>query len=352
MKKQRESNYELLKILAMLAIVLGHTLGHGGILNNTSGIIHIIFKFIFYTIIIHVNIFVMITGYFQYDKPMKIKKLLNLYIEILFYKITIDLILYFGGFINISLKELIYDILPFNIETYWFMANYIMLYLLSPFMNKLIKSLDKKETLYYLASVIICFSILPQFSLKMFIGYDGYNLFNMIMMYSIAAVIRKYDIINYLKNNYSHLKIKLFSIFCISIAMNISLYIVSSKLALINTFSFNEIFRRISNQGLEYNNVFVMIQAISLFLLFGTFNIHSEFLNKISSCTLAVYLIHESTYMRPNLYKWIKLDTGKPYKDFTVFIDVAFWVLAIFSICIIIELIRKKVFKILRLEFR
>lgn len=69
--KGRNSNFELLRIVSMFMIVIWHFIIHSGIYYNTSGYSHILIQFVCALLMIHVNSFVLLSGYFQSDKPMK-----------------------------------------------------------------------------------------------------------------------------------------------------------------------------------------------------------------------------------------------------------------------------------------
>ena len=73
MKKERQSNYELMRIISMLFIVIYHIIFHGKLLDNTSGSIHLILLLILCISLVHVNSFILVSGYFQYDKKFSIK---------------------------------------------------------------------------------------------------------------------------------------------------------------------------------------------------------------------------------------------------------------------------------------
>lgn len=61
----RKSNFELLRIVSMFMIILTHILTHGQVIDNTNnGILSIFFDFLFCIVIVHVNSFVLLTGYF------------------------------------------------------------------------------------------------------------------------------------------------------------------------------------------------------------------------------------------------------------------------------------------------
>ena len=102
-----------------------------------------------------VNCFVLISGYFLINSKFKLKKVLNLYLVTIFYSILLFIphcILY--GF---SLSNFIKSCLPLLMGTYWFITTYVVLYLLSPFLNILIKNLSKKQYLISLGILIDVF---------------------------------------------------------------------------------------------------------------------------------------------------------------------------------------------------
>lgn len=64
----RQSNFELMRIISMLMIVLWHMLRsdfHGNVIENCSReSLRLIFEFIMFTIVVHVNSYVLLSGYF------------------------------------------------------------------------------------------------------------------------------------------------------------------------------------------------------------------------------------------------------------------------------------------------
>lgn len=88
MSRKRNINFEIIKIIAMIFIISGHLFTHTKLLtlNELSpvGILGIIYKPIF---VLGVNIFVLITGYFQCEALFKKSKLLRLWKNVLIWSI-------------------------------------------------------------------------------------------------------------------------------------------------------------------------------------------------------------------------------------------------------------------------
>ena len=100
MKKVRNSNIEILRIISMLMIVVSHWTVHNGVSNQT---IEMSFNRLLleWTMLgnIGVIIYVMITGYFlgKSEKPFSIKKILRIWLQVLFYSLTIYVLLVILG---------------------------------------------------------------------------------------------------------------------------------------------------------------------------------------------------------------------------------------------------------------
>src|SRR5699024_9339564 len=102
----------------------------------------------------------------------------------------------------------------------------------------------------------------------------------------------------------------------------------------------------IRSYKLYYSNPLVVIQSISLFMLFGIFKIKSKVINKLASLTLGIYIIHETSAVRDHIYQWLVLDQVTNYGKSVILIAfiVAF---VIFFGSAVIEAIRQLLFKLL-----
>src|SRR5574344_649160 len=97
MKKVRDSNYELMRILAMFSIVLWHTIINGEVFDFANMRVALILRLVLYLCIVHVNLFVLLMGYYQVKNDFNIKKIFNILLEILFYNIIINVFLKYTG---------------------------------------------------------------------------------------------------------------------------------------------------------------------------------------------------------------------------------------------------------------
>ena len=160
-EKQRKSNFELLRIFAMMLIILHHYALHGGLssidgygVNKYIGIICLIGGKL------AVNLFVLISGYFLIESEFKVKKVLKLILQAYCYSVA-----FFIGYVllkgNVSGDIMKLTMFPFTSKAYWFLLPYICVYVLSPFINKLIKSISQKELLILIGILVfLCHALL------------------------------------------------------------------------------------------------------------------------------------------------------------------------------------------------
>jgi len=250
--QKRLYNVELLRIISMILIIVTHTLGHGGILDGLekNSFNYFLFNFISSFSIISVNVFVLISGYFLCESKIKIKKILFLILEVFFYSMLIYVVLLITNKIEFSIKKFFYSFFPILTGKYWFISCYVLLYIFSPFLKKIIDNLNKDSHLLLVIFCVIIFSILPTvfFFVDTFNVKGGYSITWFIVLYFIASYIRKYLII---KKNMFYLIVALISTFII----------FSSFIFIDNFVTF------LTNKLLfEYNSIFVLISSVSIFL--------------------------------------------------------------------------------------
>ena len=84
--RKRDSNYELMRIISMFLIVLFHVIHHGNVLWNVQiKVVSLLLEFILFLTVVHVNSFILVTGYYQCESKFKISKVISLFFTSLFY---------------------------------------------------------------------------------------------------------------------------------------------------------------------------------------------------------------------------------------------------------------------------
>lgn len=347
MNNVRNSNHEIMRILSMFFIVLWHVILYGGVLTTTNENVKVLCKLIQFIIVIHVNSYILVSGYYQSKSKFKQSKIWQIISSSWFYRLIIMILFLMTGIEKISNVQIMKDILPITIDNYWFIKMYLLLYCLSPFINKLIDSLDKKSFQKLLLVNFIILSIVPNITNGEFIFNNGYTLYNFVFLYLLGAYLRLYP----LEKSYffkifstSLFRIIMISIFIFCVFINNAIFYQGKQLVGINSV-FDMISNTIELNILNYSNPIVIIQSVAYFSFFTTLKIKSKAINKFSGLMLGVYFIHENDHLRSQLYNW--LDILNISKDsMLILIEIIATAAIIFIGCSIIEFIRQKLFNL------
>lgn len=347
--KNRESNYELLRIIAMFLIVLYHVIFHGNVIKYTTGMLQEIFEFIKLFTMIHVNIFILIMGYFQSKSKFNIRKIISILFQVWFYNILVNGLLKYFNVVEYTKIEFINAISPFNLNSYWFVYCYLIMYMLTPFVNKVIDTIDR-VTFKKIVILLICiFGVIPYATFGLAWGYNIYSIEQFILMYFIGAYIRKYELdkIMFSSVNKTQKRALCIGIFTAGLLINFVLCLAQKRLTEIDSNTFRFIAQNIRNLISSYSNPILIVQSIAMFVLFGTFSFKSKWVNYISSLILGVYLIHDGWYARYSIYRLFKIDTGIMLYGKIQVIRVIVLAIIIFVVGLIVEMIRQGIIKVI-----
>lgn len=196
--RTRQSNIELLRLVCIFLIICVHFTGLSVMQYShnwqcQSGLLTLIPYLINGISLCAVNTFVLISGYFSI-RP-SVRSFCNLYLTCAFYAgLLYTINLYFtDSHIN---RWCIYNtIMPFGLfessSGWWFLPNYMILYLLSPFLNRVIDNLSRKElriSLLLLCVIIFYFGWYRQMKW----AEGGFNFVNFIFLYFIGRYLAMY----------------------------------------------------------------------------------------------------------------------------------------------------------------
>lgn len=328
----RDSNFELFRIVLMLMIVAHHYVVNSGLTslfdfkNITGNMIFLqFFGFLGKT---GINCFVLITGYFMAKSDFKLEKLAKLYLEMKFYTFTIFIIFLATGYSKFSIISLIKTIFSviYNVG-YGFTGTFLFLYMLVPFLNILIKNMNKKLHFTLLAILVFMFTIISTF-----FEHDTWNYLGwLITVYMIGAYIRMYP-------NKLFEKKRLYIISSI-----VSVICMWSSILVIDfvgsRFGFTDYYYMMNDS----NKFLALICAISIFMYFKNVKIKKNmFINLVASSTYGVLLIHaNSDTMRQFLWKDLLNNTAYYNSKFLI-IHAIVSVIGVYSVCILIDQLRIK----------
>ncbi len=331
--KQRNSSFELLRIIAMIFIILHHFSVHGGFNFSPSDLSLNRFWIDFISMFgkVGVDLFVLISGYFLISKDgplIDIKRILKIWIPMIIYGIIIYLL--FVTFDNqpITFISLYNRFIPTLSGHWWFASTYIVLFLLHPFLNALLRRIDQKTYKILILLMITIWSIIPTFLNK---SLEGNNLTWFITLYAIAGYIRLYGLNPKIKR--SHYLISFITLSLITILLTIMFACCGKYTHELYNYT-TYLFRQ--------NMLTILLISISLFMFFVNTNIKTnKIINLVSSTTFGIYLIHDDGLVRS--FIWHRLFKNFKYQSSLWLIPYSISVsLLVFVVCCIIDLIRIK----------
>jgi peptidoglycan/LPS O-acetylase OafA/YrhL len=340
-KNKRMANIEMLRFLAMLFIITGHLLGENGadLLGKTE-----LFSLEWYILwgieavcVSGTNCFVLISGYFLIDSVFRWKKVVSLCLQVWFYSILLFTVSVLLGLHSINLSTTFKALTPILGRNWWFISTYLALYILSPYINKFINSLNEKEHRGFVVILVILFSVISTVYpfADSFGSGAGSGLVWFSTLYTIAAYIRKYP----LKARFKILTKCCFYFLFVSFIL-LSKYIIS--------FATNVLLKKTFGTSLFYTNSSILNLGASvfLFMLFLDLDISSKKIIAVTrwlgGVTFGVYMLHNNPWVSSYMWKQILLI---PHQSIIAILCMVIIVpIAIYLTCGLIETIRRKIF--------
>lgn len=314
---ERESGIELLRIIAIIFIVLYHSVA---LPVMTDSYYESVLRTLAYQNgKLGVNIFIIISAYFMIDKHITIKHILKIYLPALFYSLLFYFFSVQKGLIAFDFKQFVTFLFPIYFCKWWYVSCYLILMLLTPILNMFIKSLTKKKHLIICLSLIFFETILAYFKQILTGEFFGIPYFNELFIFIILYFIGSY--------------IKLHSV-----DLNSFLLIIISLLLFVIFKIFLPLFG-LQDEALYMNSVGNMILSISLFLIFKKIKFKSKFINTISSTTYGIYLIHFHDIFRWFIWTYAYKIAIKYFSHYALV--YIFSVVIVLGFCFAIDLLRQ-----------
>lgn len=333
--QERQSNLELLRIIAMLVIVMHHYVVNSGLIQviydnpfNFNSMLLLILGWGGKTAI---NCYIFITGYFMCKKDITIKKFVKLISEVLFYNIIIYTIFVLSGYDTFNLKECIKNILPITAIASGFTSAFLVFYLFIPFLNIFIKAMTEKQHLTLIILLLSVYTIWP--SLKFHVAFNYVTWF--CVLYFMAAYFRLYNRPNFKnKKTYKYFAMGMLIISWIAVGV---LSTIASLIPGKDIVYWGYFFIADSNK------ILAVLTAAAVFMYFKNLDIgYCKWINKIAASAFGVLLIHaNSDTMRQWLWKDTLNNVGwfnSPYEFLHLFCSV----IGIYIICTLIDMLRIK----------
>lgn len=331
---QRLANMDALRVLAMCLIVMQHTLYHGGMMaaaEQTPGNAAFYEVWFFYALAsCGVDVFVLLSGYFLAKQAFRLKRIFLLAVQVFFYSAGICLILALTGRIALTPGALVENLLPLSTRQYWFLTAYFGLALLSPFLNRCLAHLNRRQHGLLCLLLVFMAGARPGAALledRFSTGGETGALW-MICLYAVGAWFRLYY-----RGGAGKLRLLAGYFGCGAAVALIRFALLQSGSAR-NPYDF-----------VRYHTLLIFLEALCLFALFlkvpERFRGAAAF-RVLGPAALGVYLLHDNRYLRGMLWglvqpaQWL----GTPW--FAAYLPLC--AAAVFLCCAAVELLRARLF--------
>ena len=320
-RQPRRSSLELLRIICMILIVAHHIGVHGHYGNmELSALNRFVINLLKSGGKLGVNVYMLISGYFLVNSSFKLKRLINTLALTLFYSVAIYFsFVFFVPGIGFDWNVLYVSVHIIDHNAYWFVTCYAATVVLSPFINKLIHAMNKREHLILIILLLVMQAAFPFFGT--YIAFSNVGWF--ITLYVIAGYLRLYPggvTTSKLATGLSSLAL------CLIVAV--------WDIAAVMT------------------SIICLGASVALFAFFNNLDIKTNFvINNISRATFGVYLIHDNNLIREVIWDDIlRAPLHAAYDSFWLFSIVA--VLVVYVACTVIDIIRRLLLDLISLGIK
>ncbi len=335
--KQRNSNIESLRIIAMVLVLVVHATfigtGFPSIAESTTCPISSFCRFGFGALsIVCVNLFVLISGWFGIH--FNLKKFISFILTAIFYALLVYivlLLLYPQKYLNWTSAS---TILMLNSSDYWFIKSYILLYFFAPILNSFIEQSDEKQQRLTLITFYIFQTVYAWLSIYGAADFQGgYSVLSFMGLYLLAHYFHRYPGIT--ENWSAKLGIRIF--FGIAL-FHASLGFLITRLGL-----------PIAGRIFTYTNPLVIIQSLSLLIGFSKLSFQNKLINWVASSCLAVYLLHANELILRPYYGTTIKNWYLQENLLTFLFHTVLFISLIFIASILVDKIRNRLFQIMKL---
>ena len=288
---------------------------------------------------IGVPVFVMISGYFKIKAS--VRGFLNIVFQVLFYSFIADVLCAFVFKEPLSTGNILGTIFPVTKTQYWFVGTYLLLYIVSPFLNRYLESISRKEFLVFLVtdSLLVCYCGGVMNVHESDCG--DRSLLTFVFLYSIGRFIRVH--LSHFSRYVRALNERPWLVYIM----------VTCVFFILVSFMPPLLSRGVNFLARAYNTIGLTLFSILFFFCFKNLQIQKKWINLMAQSTFAIYLIHGNNIV--TYHRWIY----NPYTSIGIQINsihlrllyLLISALLICFACILVDRIRILLFKYVGVEW-
>lgn len=284
MEMDRNVGLDIARISAMCGIIILHILGQGGVLeacdiNSTEYWISWWIEICAYC---SVDLFALLSGWLGiHKKRHSIFRTFELIMIMLFYSLVITwLFLMLCPDIFAGYSDILYSIFPVLSGRYWYIACYIPIAILQPFINKMILALTINQRKNMCVIAVILFSVFPSLCRVDFFAFkEGYSFAWLLICYVIGAYLKRMEPKRKELNNSFYMFV---------------FFLMGATMLLLGNMLLYTIFKFDWHYLVSYISPIILLMSILLLLYMKNIKLKKgrSVLEKISLVAFDVYIIH------------------------------------------------------------
>lgn len=343
---KRQANFELLRIVAMMMIIVLHYLNKGDLATaytTDSSAVNYAAHFMQAFCSVAVNCYVLLSGYFLVESAWKPERIISLLAQVLFYSILMPILLaltHVGGlsFSGLSIYDWLIYVLPIETEHYWFATAYLLMYAFAPLLAAGVRAVEKRTLQIVIVVLVFYFSVWKSIIPVVFAtDRYGYEFGWFLCLFLIAAYIRLHGC-PFLDRQRNAALLYVGMGVCIFLLTAIS-GILAHKM---------ESFAYYMDMPTSYNHILCLFGSVGLFMLFKNMKPWegriAEIIRRLAPYTFGVYLLHEHILVR---YEWIRwLGVGRVQGSFLFIPHMVGCVLLVYAAGTAVDFVRAWIFRV------
>ena len=309
-KTKRNSSIELMKVIAIMMIILSHSMPDGDgslgvsfididtVTTNCQLLLAGLFKNMGQ---IGNDMFLVASCWFLVDsKQAKRSKVAGFLADSWFCSILMLVVFLMLGY-SFSIKYIFKQFFPATFNNCWFLTCFVLFYMIHPLLHAALESMDQKTLLRFNVVFFILYNCIgflmgnTMFYFSELIGFCGF--------YFLVGYLKKYAADTFMKKSFS-----LAVLFA-----GIVLWILSFAATDFLGFKVSMLSDQLMRWDTIMNPCFVLI-GVGAFGLAHSGSFYSKAINYISSLSLIIYMLHANIiirqYGRWDLFAWIKSNFG------------------------------------------
>lgn len=333
--KQRLSNIEFLRLLAMLYVLIVHadfsTFGAPTMEELAARPVGVFVQYSFECFAICcVDVFVLISGWFGIR--FSLNKLWAFLFQVVFYSLGLFLLAVAITPQKALTLEGLKSIFLFNGSDYWFIKAYLILMVLAPMLNAFCDYASRRE---FKTILIAYFAILMVYGwlepASVHFTMNGCTALSFVGLYLLGRYLKMYrpKLTNYNRRIYA--------------VIYVAACLVMFFMCLI--FLSQGVRVTLDSRLLNYGSPLVILSAVALLLFFSKWTYHNHVVNTASKSCLAVYLLHCNYFVFP-LYKEMVQRTNQVSEAM-----VLLFIVGVFLLAIMIDRVRIVIWNVISNRF-